>query len=573
MIKRLAVLGALLFIAAFAWIAKSSLERLVELRREAVKVRVSLVAEEVAAEIGRALSVGVPLARLRGMEDICAQSIRGREEIIQMAVQRADGQRLFSVPPEAVLDRTQTIRQDIARDGVVLASLAIHFDDRAVERVTQDAAALCLILLLSGGVMAHILFYRDLRLGPLLREQIVDAACEQVGRRDLTSVRTPYSGRSPHDVRVQWISRRTRSLNERYARVVRLATSLIATEPDSGRKADLQRLREAARGAFLYGGAEVATVHVRDRLLDRGMSLFFMTAGCAAIAVIQERVAHGLALTFACMVSAVVLAGLVFDSTLRQFGAWLFALTLAGVAVFLPRDSLGALIMAGCAAGFVVHATLAEETLLFAIAGIASGTALALLLDPISAWGTAGFCLVMLASAAWTMRTNSKGDSPDLEVVVRYPQIKLGQGLRLIVAGLCIGALIGTPATASAGLYTQGLAPMLVLAGAVLGVAFPLSGRWEGITFGAALLLVVLALLLERQWVGLPAVVGLSALLWSAVRVDAGRVAALVLVLAGSAGGILLLPLLGSVPWPGAVHAVVWLVAVGVSLSRRWVPQ
>ncbi|MFC4160072.1 hypothetical protein [Chitinimonas lacunae] len=330
--------------------------RIETVRAAEVNTKARLVANGIAATISHAVTVGVPLDRLIGLEELVAARLQANPELVAIEVSDTQG-RIILRPRQPLPEQIANASARV--NGLEIAQVRVGLRPPNPLRIALPLLTACAALLLLGVVAANEAFRFLFRRGPLSRADAVRLMVAAVNAKSLDQVYRG-SGQGVADPRLDWLASRIRAANERFVRVERLIASLRDTEPDADRRAELTQLQKETRGDARFAAAK-PIAHRLDSLASDSRWLVFLAAtavgglrgggpvGGAAFAEL-------LALLTGSLAGAAVLTGPLRQATASHLAGW------------------GALLLTAALVlnSFVPHSAWVELTLrLFAGAGLA----------------------------------------------------------------------------------------------------------------------------------------------------------------------------------------------------------
>lgn len=244
--RRFAFTGLLLLLAVGCLVSWLAVSQLRDMARQEAEARARLVAENMAAQVQRAVDVGIPVDRLVGVEDLFTQRMQSFQGILRVALLDTQGRVLHERRAPA-RDALAPVMVPIARAGETVASLELHWRQPAIAALLLSwglplAALIALVAGLAGEALRYALTGLVLR-----RERIVLASCQRIAAGDLAT-RPPRLGRRDFDARLPWLAEQLRHVGEQHMRVERLAQSLCQTEPDLDKRRQHAEVLAAALG-------------------------------------------------------------------------------------------------------------------------------------------------------------------------------------------------------------------------------------------------------------------------------------------------------------------------------------
>jgi hypothetical protein len=268
--RRLALWGALLMLAACAVLAAAAVLQLQALSASEAQARAQLVAEGLAKRVQRAVSLGIPLDALQGVDTLFAERMADFPDIAALALQASDGRLLTLAGPAGATALPEGPRVEamvLDRASRPAARLVLVRHEAALLRLMRPWMLPLLALALACATLAAESLRPALAAGVRRREAVVHAAAGAIAAGQL-GVRLPLLRRREHDLRPQWLAAQLRQIRERHLRVSRLVQSLRRTEPDASRRALLDQALAQACGSDQFEDAPPlpATTQAEARL-------------------------------------------------------------------------------------------------------------------------------------------------------------------------------------------------------------------------------------------------------------------------------------------------------------------
>ncbi len=234
---------------------------------EQAMARAQLLADSVAASLTNALDMGIPLAALVGVDEFFAKSLEQSADVRAIALVDAQDRPLWTVGTPALNESLQVVYAGVQFRSQTVARVVLRWRDApngarlalwAVPVMTWLMGICLLALELTRWVAARTL---------MRRERLLLLAGERLAQGDF-GWRFPPARERGHDPRISWLSAEVRHINELFVRTVRLATSLIQTEPDASRQASLKQALVAAQASGGFRGEQIGTLQVTDAQAD-----------------------------------------------------------------------------------------------------------------------------------------------------------------------------------------------------------------------------------------------------------------------------------------------------------------
>ncbi|MGI4856883.1 MAG: hypothetical protein ACRYHA_08215 [Janthinobacterium lividum] len=286
--RRFALAGALVLGGTSVFLLLACLrQQSVDAEHERV-VRAGVLAQTLAAQIGAAVTAGVPLERLVDLAEFIAQRRRG-DPLLSIAVCDARHRVLAasgalpraSGDEDAPVVATAPVR-DMRTGGIVgVLRVSLAAGDVAQRFLAPLAVRLCDLL----AVLAAVLGFAGEALreawscGPALRRRVVLAGARRLRAEDF-SLSWRGAPRRYWDPRAQDNAHLARQVNESERRAWRLVDSLSRTETDAARRAQLDARLAQARGPARFA---VQAPAIRCGVATSAQARWLaVLAGCAA---------------------------------------------------------------------------------------------------------------------------------------------------------------------------------------------------------------------------------------------------------------------------------------------------
>ncbi|WP_263768615.1 hypothetical protein [Propionivibrio soli] len=248
-----------------------------ELRRNEQRIRAAVIAEALAASIGRALAYDIPFDRLSGVDSVFGTRMSEDGDIVRIVLTDASGKVVAeravpepsSVAPIAI---SATVRPTEGESSAV-GTVTVYTEPTTVLEALAFPAALGIIIVVATLTIARRSVSYALKRGAEAREIALHAMQERIAAGDLTTVVNETSPRS-FDLRASWLTARIRDLNERRLRLQRLVASLLHTEPELGERQRLSALLIDAVADTRFAAIKPARDRVHPLRSDLGWILF-----------------------------------------------------------------------------------------------------------------------------------------------------------------------------------------------------------------------------------------------------------------------------------------------------------
>jgi hypothetical protein len=465
---RIAIVAVVVVLLGFAWLAQPAYERVSETRRLALDTRAKLVAEDLARDLTRAAEIGLAIDQLRGIDDVLAAQIRGRADFSGVRVTGPKGQLMAAFPTTFDSVNARSVTAEVRARSSTVARVVVYYHDQTAQLVLLEIGALLIGLALIGIVPALVTLRQAMRLGPEKRDEVLGVAYSAIARGQLDKVYTTDASRG-HDMRLVWLARHVRALHEAVARLERVVTSLIATEPAPARREALYSIRREARGANLFAKGALLTEHVQQESRRASWALFLAPAGlCSMLFPLSMAPVFDFAVLFAAMALGLVTSRLLFDPSVRDFGCSLFAAAIGVTAAVLPEHQQHiSSALAGVAIGLLTSVLLELEydNVGFWVSGIALGLGIGFVFQPLGNYLPRVLGLTVLAAAFWLRGWPAR--------VVTEPILArqaIGwSGLRAAAYGIAFSLLL-TASPIQSGVFSGALLAMISALGLAAGV-------------------------------------------------------------------------------------------------------
>jgi hypothetical protein len=237
-------------------------------------VRSQLMAAELGRVIQRAVSYGIPLAQLEGVDTVFKDRIQTNSFVVEIALLDADGRRLL--PRGALRSQGERVAASIETDAGNVGKVVVFVRSSSWWDVLPlPLPAAVLLLLLSLLLLAQTLRFGLLR-GIMLRESGFRQALDLAAQRDYTQM-VRESERKSFDQRMSLLGVQIRDVNERHMRLSRLIRSLQETEPSDEKRLRLERLRLKLQKTGLFAPSKPGVFRCIETVALRQMQLFLVT--------------------------------------------------------------------------------------------------------------------------------------------------------------------------------------------------------------------------------------------------------------------------------------------------------
>jgi len=337
--------AALLLALVAAMLAYVHDSQMQALRQQAAQTRAHLMAQSIGERLDHALSAGIPLRALVGVEQFLERWHASHPEITHIAVDDLQGRTLWrsrhaSGSTGAALGSGTA---DVTHAGMVQARVTLELQGGSTQGLARILALLVPAVLLVSA-LAFLGARFSCAQGPWLRNHGVRTIARWAIRGDYRRWLV-LSQQRQFDLRVQEVAHGMRSVHERMGRMRLLIGSLRRTEPQQLRRNYLDQVLQQTEGSDRFTDAEPGIVRlVAVQAQSQWMALMACLGALAPLSYALRAIEPGT-------------------------GAWQQA---------LPAACLGALALAA-AAGWQLCARLRIATLSVLILGLA-----ALLLSPLA---------------------------------------------------------------------------------------------------------------------------------------------------------------------------------------------
>ena len=462
----LALSGVLLLLLALCWLAAPRFERLRDERNAAAAIRATLVAGEAARQVGNALRLGIPIHRLEGVGELFSQICKRNPGVIAVVFRDASGKTLHRYPAEFTPATELQAGAEVRGTTGVQGRIEVSYTPVSERALWLEIAALVLAATTLGATLARLALRHAIRSGPGIRDRITSLLCKEIcnGRFDaLPEEQKPRD----FDRRPQWLTRKVLGLREKHARLVRIVSSLSATEPSAKGREYLHTLQRNCEAGVEFGKGPLRVVQIDDRRERDGWLMLLLAM---SVAVSRFPLAAGEAAGWVLVTSWLALgAGFLLAQRSAAYAKQAIRLDLGGfflmalLAMLSVRPSFAVLAFSGVVGGYVL-AILSEsgidfrQAIIGEVTGLLAGALLTRIVPEAPACVAAAIAVSGLACARRSRsapRTRMSAEGED-----RKPSVVLTAS-----AGIFLGA------TLSAALWLMrdsGFASFLPLAAIVL---------------------------------------------------------------------------------------------------------
>ena len=242
--KRYVLWGFFLLLLASLPISWLAMVQLRDLSYQEAQARARLVADEIADQVQLAVSVGIPVDRLVGVDELFTHRMQGFTDIQSISLINADN-RILHVRQGPASQTLPPVVMPIHLKGVQVARVELIWRQPGLRPLVLPwALPLTLLVALTAGLAGEAMRYAVAGL-VMRRERVLGDTCERIAAGDLAT-RPPRLGRLDFDDRLPWLTHQLRHVSEQHMRVERLAHSLRQTEPDFDKRHELDRVMEDA---------------------------------------------------------------------------------------------------------------------------------------------------------------------------------------------------------------------------------------------------------------------------------------------------------------------------------------
>lgn len=323
--RALAFWGLVLLAACTLAVTAASMLQLRAVARSEAQARAQIVADAVASHVQRAVTVGVPLRKLEGVEALFAQRMQTRRDIEALALVDLEHRPLWvrAQGGAAELPPGPRAVAAVSAGGTPVASVVLVWrEPGAASLLSRWLLPVAALVAAIAVLAAEVLRYRLAR-GVQLRDARVGAACQRIRAGDF-SWRFPSMRRHEFDPRTTWLSGEVRHVNELHLRVRRLVHSLRQTEPEAVRRAELDASLQRASGDEHFRGDDPAVVigahdgaHAASRFAGIVLALVAWAWCATAILLVHARLL-GAGPAAACVVAGLLLLAVPARHELRR---------------------------------------------------------------------------------------------------------------------------------------------------------------------------------------------------------------------------------------------------------------
>ena len=526
--RPLALSGFILLVLALFWLSAPSFERLREERAAAASIRATLVAGEVARQLGNALQLGIPLSRLAGVSELFSQTCKRNPGVISVAFFDDRGQLLQRFPDEPASASAPAATAKVNDGKEVRGRIEVRFAPVTGGDLLLEIAALILSTAALGGTLAMLLLQHATASGPKVRDRATTLLCAEInaGRFDAAISQLPLRD---FDKRPQWLARRLRDLREKHARLTRLVDSLIGTEPSATGRERLHALRRDCEDGITFGGGKPRVI---SPFSPEESPKWMMLMLSMPVSAMRYPLAAGDGAGWILAVSWLALAAgfLVARRTAGPGRGWpqpsVVAFCMIVSVALIPLFPIARIVLAGSVCGYAIasldHGDDCEGDLRYALVGdlvgLLAGALLARIAPDAPAVFGASVALLGIAGARHQTLPQSLPRALVATPPISVPSIAL-TGLAGVGIGTTLAAMVWMMAD-------PGFLPFLPLALAVPAVGWfgttrtprlPLrgTGYWLGLASGAGVSSAAISSAVSSPWPCLAAgIAGILAAAW-----------------------------------------------------------
>ncbi len=246
-LSTLVVFGFVLLVICASLITGAALRQLSSVADTGSTAHAQILADGIAIRVQRAVAVGVPLAKLEGLNAFFAQRMQSQPGIAALILLDVDGKVVFQLPSDADINTVsgKQVTATAVVAGSTVAKVVLVWRQTEIwlllSRWMLPITAIVMIFSLIAAEVLRCAMGRSI----LFRDAQVTLACERVEMGDF-SWRFERTIQHHFDQRMAWISTELKHLNELYLRVQRMVQSLRQTEPDAYQRAHLDTLLQQA---------------------------------------------------------------------------------------------------------------------------------------------------------------------------------------------------------------------------------------------------------------------------------------------------------------------------------------
>ena len=277
--RRMMVLTAVLMSALIVCFITMVANNALELRRHEQQLRASVIADALAASIGRALAYDIPMNRLAGIDTVFAARMRDSGDIVRIVLTDPAGQ--------VVAERNGNVGDGeavtpviaaIEKNAAALGQVSVYFVPATLLDVVAFPSSVGGIVLIVAMMLARGGIRYSVRRGAEAREEALLVMSRRIANADFTATVRETSPRS-FDMRVSWLAVQIRDLNERRLRLQRLVDSLLHTEPELEERQRLTALVTEATQGIQFAPVKPERHRIKAVWSDLGWILYLAFAG------------------------------------------------------------------------------------------------------------------------------------------------------------------------------------------------------------------------------------------------------------------------------------------------------
>ncbi len=246
-LSTLVVFGFVLLVVCASLITGAALRQLTSVADTGSTAHAQILADGIAIRVQRAVAVGVPLAKLEGLNAFFAQRMQSQPGIAALILLDVHGKVVFQLPSDADINTVsgkQVTATAVVAGSTVAKVVLVWRQTEIWLLLSRWMLPITAIVMIFSLIAAEVL-RRAMGRSILFRDAQVTLACERIEMGDF-SWRFERTIQHHFDQRMAWISTELKHLNELYLRVQRMVQSLRQTEPDAYQRAHLDTLLQQA---------------------------------------------------------------------------------------------------------------------------------------------------------------------------------------------------------------------------------------------------------------------------------------------------------------------------------------
>ncbi|MEC4720711.1 hypothetical protein RY831_16225 [Noviherbaspirillum sp. CPCC 100848] len=361
---RIAYLAISLLMMATIAIAYLSHALFEPVRQSQASIRVEMDAAAVAAPLNRALTVGVPLAGLQGVDAFLQSRLRRSPHLLGIEIRDLDGNILWK-QGETGAGSAISGKAPLLVQEEVVATVVLNAGAQTSPASFIEALFIIAMATLAAGILlyeaVHLVRQRSL----LSRDAVVRHAQDAARAGNWLQV---FAGEGPHpqDYRSRFLRAEVRLINEQFERIERLISSLRRTEPSRLRRAEMDHVLEQALGKNSFAEGRPVTVRVESFFSEARWVALLLCSAAAGLQVLLMLDGSGPARSYyliagLCGVLGAAVAGPRFLRNRMRYQGMLTAWGLISGGMLLalilehPLTLLAACAMAAFGAGCTLH--------------------------------------------------------------------------------------------------------------------------------------------------------------------------------------------------------------------------